>query len=324
MTERKTWIDLLRGICMMVILYFHTECYSKNYLVPYDFYIPNALTIFYFLSGYLFYKETPFDIKHKVLSVLQYLVIPYFIFTSIIAIPKAVAHDQDVNIISLLLHILSGRASWFITSLVTAELLFSFILSATKQNHKIIAPIVLSLLLLCSCIPFQHETIIWNWHNALLAVFYLYAGYLYHIHEDRLSFLHRKTLIPVFFIVLVAFKIIESRYDISLLTYPLYTTSYTVYILDTLTGIVLMISVSKLLPQIKLIEWTGKHCIIYYFLCGGIPLTLSMVFLRLGWIHQHNYPMVVVLFLVVYFVTTCVVWAIYRYLPWMTGRKLRK
>ena len=51
---RKQWIDMARGLCMMAILFFHTEMYYAGHdIIPYVVYVENALIIFFFLSGYI-------------------------------------------------------------------------------------------------------------------------------------------------------------------------------------------------------------------------------------------------------------------------------
>lgn len=53
-SKRKHWVDVVRGICMTAILYDHTDIYySDTNVLPYELYVPNALTTFFILSGYL-------------------------------------------------------------------------------------------------------------------------------------------------------------------------------------------------------------------------------------------------------------------------------
>lgn len=85
--HRINWIDSARGLCMTAILYDHTEIYYANdNIIPYEMYVINALTAFFFISGFLFWKEKPFQIKNKMTSIFRSLVIPYFIFTTAMAV----------------------------------------------------------------------------------------------------------------------------------------------------------------------------------------------------------------------------------------------
>ena len=51
---------------MILILLFHTEVYYKESgYTPYYVYTTNAIILFYFLSGYVFYREGTFSLKKK-------------------------------------------------------------------------------------------------------------------------------------------------------------------------------------------------------------------------------------------------------------------
>lgn len=125
--QRKRWIDCLRGFCMMAILLFHAEIYyTGTSIIGYNLYVSDALYLFFMLSGYLLYKKAGMiDIKYKLKSVLRNLLWPYFIFTSVMAVPKALAHGERVdNVWVLVQNVVTGQASWFIAALIVAEILF--------------------------------------------------------------------------------------------------------------------------------------------------------------------------------------------------------
>jgi fucose 4-O-acetylase-like acetyltransferase len=122
---RLLWIDLLRGFLMLAIIFDHTEiCFTGDNIVPYRMYVPDVLMAFFFLSGYLFYRPEGFRLRHKLHSWLRGVLMPYFIFTSALALPKAWLHGDGGSLSDLLLTILTGQGSWFIASLAVAELLF--------------------------------------------------------------------------------------------------------------------------------------------------------------------------------------------------------
>ena len=132
--NRKKWIDLLRGFCMMSILWFHTEMYYVGYdKTPYTFYVGDVLAVFFIISGYLLYKPTSIDFNKRIHSIFRYIVLPYFIFTTFIAIGKYFFY-QDRSISLLIIDVLSGHASWFITALIISQLIFLLFLRITKEN----------------------------------------------------------------------------------------------------------------------------------------------------------------------------------------------
>ena len=117
----------------MAILLFHSEkYYAGEEIIPYPLYVDNAVVVFFFISGYLFYHpEKPFSLRHKLVSVAKGMVVPYFLFTTVIAFPKALVHD-DTSLSDTLSLILTGHASWFIAALITAELIFCLLLRACR------------------------------------------------------------------------------------------------------------------------------------------------------------------------------------------------
>ena len=53
--KRIIWIDMLRGFCMLLILWFHTEMYYAGYdVTPYSYYVGDALAVFSFFQASCF------------------------------------------------------------------------------------------------------------------------------------------------------------------------------------------------------------------------------------------------------------------------------
>ena len=188
---------------MVAILLFHTEMYYAGYdIIPYSFYVENALAMFFFLSGYLFYKDNgtihpkqkikdngTIHPKQKIFSIAVNLIIPYFIFTTLIALPKALAHGEEINILTLASEILLGEASWFIAALIVADIIFSLLLWITRGRHIILTPIIIILTALAFAIGNMENANyntynFWHINEALLALLFLYLGYTYHQFED--------------------------------------------------------------------------------------------------------------------------------------------
>ena len=125
---------------MLAIIFDHTEiCFTGDNIVPYRMYVPDVLMAFFFLSGYLFYRPEGFRLRHKLHSWLRGVLMPYFIFTSALALPKAWLHGAGGSISDLLLTILTGQGSWFIASLAVAELLFCLLLWLSRAHWRWLA-----------------------------------------------------------------------------------------------------------------------------------------------------------------------------------------
>lgn len=304
---------------MVAILIYHTEMYyNTSYSTPYFMYTSNAITLFYFISGYLFYSSKPFYIKRKITSILKTMLLPYFIFTSAIAIPKAIVHGYDIDIINSIILIATGRASWFIAALIVAEIIFSILLWTAIKRKNWILPVFCLICLLTYCImpPCNHNY--WYWQDALLAVFFLYTGWIYHKYETQFNKINHISYF-IIAILLAMIKVLE--YDMNYAMKSISIINYPLFLADTLLCIFLFAGISKKLPSMPIIEWTGKHCIIYYFLAGGSPLITAITLNKLDFCCNNLLYRLLIASFISYCIATILTWVIYRYIPFVTGRK---
>lgn len=303
---------------MMVILWFHTEMYYVGYdKTPYAFYVGDVLAVFFMISGFLFYQS---DMNKRVRSVLRYILLPYFIFTSVIAIAKYFIY-QDRSIGSLVIDILSGHASWFIAALIISQLIFILFLRITKE--KIIYLSILSVLCLVLSYfvgnsyhpsPLYYQQNLWHFNESLLGCFLLFTGYSYHRYEAIFNRINTMTYTLLLFIIVCIIKYMIYHDDMQLIFGPIIVSNYFIFITDLLLTSLLLIHLFKRLPSIKVIEWTGSHSIAYYFICGGVPMIVSKVLYKMNIINQ-SYFSILCVFIMVYVISTGITLLIYRYTP---------
>lgn len=325
MSNRIDWIDSLRGICMLAILLDHTEIYyaGKN-IIDYNFYVVNALVLFFFLSGYLMYRDNQnFNIIHKLKSITKGLLIPYFIFTTIIALPKAVAHGNTIEINHIFMQIVMGQASWFVAALCLSELFFAISMWITRGKLLLLFFIgvigfVISIYLSSSSNGGQ--TFPWQLDNSLQALLFLCIGYTYHRYEHVFNIFNHIPYLSLLLIMLVILKIYEYMNGVNMLIWHIDINNYPVFILDISLCALLMIHLCKLLPRYKWLVWTGEHSLVYYFLCGGIPFLISKLFIKVDLAYNGNYLYVMATFAIVYLITSICTWLIYKYTPFLVGK----
>lgn len=76
MRERLNWLDSMRGLAFLMVIYYHLSTRSAGGIVPY--FTPVFLTAFFFVSGYLTKSGMPFG---KVLEQrTRTLFVPLLIF----------------------------------------------------------------------------------------------------------------------------------------------------------------------------------------------------------------------------------------------------
>ena len=267
------------------------------------------------------YKDNPtFNIKHKLKSIFKSLLIPYFIFTTIIAVPKALAHGNTIEWINICMDIIMGQASWFVAALCLSELIFALSIWITRGK--------LPLLLFIGVLGFgfsiylshQNQTYPWQLDNSLQALLFLCIGYTYHRYEHVFNIFNHISYISLLLLIVVIVKIYESMNGINMLIWHININNYPIFILDISLCALLMIHLCKLLPRYKWLIWTGEHSLAYYFLCGGIPFLISKLFMKVGFTYNGNYLYVMVAFTIVYIITSICSWLIYKYTPFLVGK----
>lgn len=320
--QRKIWIDNLRGFCMMAILLDHTEIYyTGDNIIDYNLYVVNALVLFFILSGYLMYKGSDFNIKHKLYSILRGLLIPYFIFTTILSIPKSLIHGSGINLSEMAINILTGQASWFVAALCITELIFALTLWLSKGKSIAILSTSICGFGISMYLSTGNQPYFWQLDNALQALLFLCLGYFYHKYEIVFNRINKLLYTFILSIFLLIIKIYEYVNHVELLIWNIHITNYLIFLVDIFTCSLLMIQVFKMIPNIKWLSWTGKHSIVYYFLCGGVPLLISKLLITLGYSYHGNYLPVAAAFILVYVITSIITYFIYKYIPFIVGKK---
>lgn len=317
-SQRLAWIDLLRGFCMMAILWFHTEVYFTGQpMTPYEMYVGDVLAVFFFLSGYLMYGK-PLDIKRRCSNIFSRFLVPYFVFTTLIAVSKAILIHDDTSWKDIVLSIVSGHASWFIAALIISQLLFMLFLWITKGKIIWLSIIAVCCLLLSyftgnsyQSFPLYYEQNLWHLNEALLACFILFAGYLYRKYE---TYFNNISILLSLFILFILIKIYIIYIDAQLIMGPIIVSNYPLFIADLLCAVLLMVGIFKQLPSVRLVEWTGSHSLVYYFLCGAVPFIVSRLFHKTA-LPTQSYLSVLIVFCVVYIVSTLLAKVIYMLWP---------
>ena len=324
---------------MLAIIFDHTEiCFTGDNIVPYRMYVPDVLMAFFFLSGYLFYRPEGFRLRHKLHSWLRGVLMPYFIFTSALALPKAWLHGADGSLSDLLLTILTGQGSWFIASLAVAELLFCFLLWLSCARWRWLAGAGLFAVALAYGFGTRRLAFEANWwhvNEAVVALPSLLLGYMVH-RFDKLWTRWRLGLFALLLVLSLPVNVLVASSSwpsvlVGALVLPrlfLVKNALSVLLLYLLFTISQRDGVRwvELMPRwlAAMVSWTGRRSIVYYFFSSGVPTALTAVFSRLGYTYRGCYVEVLVVFLLNLLLITLVTWAIYRYLPWTTGRRTDK
>ncbi|MBO4822003.1 MAG: acyltransferase [Prevotella sp.] len=317
---RDTKIDIAKGLCMVSIFLLHTEIYyTGEEIVPYAYHVDNSLLAFVFVSGYLFVKQSydNFNLQRKVISILKGITLPYFIFTSAIAFPKALVRD-DTTLLEAFKAVITGHASWFLAALMLAEMLFALIIFiASKRKNSIFFIFVccsLPYLLVACCYHFIHNDLlhdinIWCWQNALIMLFFLFAG-LTCKQRQLIPRLQQPKVLFILALVILAVKWMVTHENMTLTMEPINVSSFTLLLVDGLAGAMLIVGGCRHLPDNALLQFIGKHSLIYYFICGATPMAVCLALKKIGFSYTGHYWQVIVTFILVLLAATIITYGI--------------
>lgn len=322
--QRIEWIDFCRGLFMMMILWFHTEYYYIGHLViPYSLYVENSLIGFFFISGYLFFPyKRNINVRKSIENTIRKLLIPYICIVPVIYILKT-SFQNEFDLNSMLSSILSGNASWFVSSLIVCHVYITLACSYRLLWVTITACSLPFLIIISfpfintianSNINIDNTSIV---NVSAISLFFMLCGHIYRIYEKHIDNIPRISYVLIAALLFVL-KYFEISNDIYMTLYKINIDYYLLFTLDTLLWCFLIIGCCKMKHEIlgttpcRYIKWIGSHSLIFYFICGGVPKISS--YLMHG-ITDINYLMMPVTFIVVMLLSTTITWFLYNCSP---------
>lgn len=323
--RRISWLDYGKALCMLVTMLFHAEvmCAGETSLFTDLVFFNTSMVFFFFVSGYLTNIQT-FSLKKSLTSLIKRLLIPYFIFTTIIYVPKYLLRGWDFNIITMASDIFGGVASWFVAALIVSKLVILIVLRFTK-NLYILGIVCLLFTIFGFFIThyFAHP-LPWNINYGFISMIYLFIGILYRKYECQLSFNKiPQAIVSTLLFLVLAFC--NNMLDLSSYIYALKQgqvefLEVLVYLVISGIGVWMIISLMKLIPSgIKWLSYIGVNSLTYYYLNTGVLLVLITIMNKLG--VQPNYLFVLLEFIVMIICVTIASEIILRFAPWMVGMK---
>lgn len=332
--NRISWLDYGKGISMLVIILFHIDLYyvGEASLLANLLLYHTSIAFFFFTSGYVT-KIEEFDFKNSISYIVKRLLIPYFIFTTIIYFPKHLLHGMEIDSFSILYDIFGGIASWFVAALVVSRLALSIILKFTKS-----IPIIGICCLILSVVGFimtqyLEAPVPWYANYGLMSMIYSYLGIVFRKYEsvlkDKIKF--QVILSTSLYLILVLIDlyllkesqwhyICSSSYIFGLETGQVVLLRVIYHLITSFLGIWMMILLLKLMPaNVKILSYIGRNSLTYYFLNGGVIFTITVVLHKLGFPYNGNYFWALLFFIFVVLILTISSELINRFAPWMIG-----
>lgn len=330
-SKRKGWLDLGRGISILLVLLFHSEntvgISGFNWSIVAS---PFRMPLFFFISGYLFSSDRfRFSLPNKLQQIFRGIVIPYLIFTSVLVVPKSLFHGMPLE--EGMKEVFMGWASWFVVALCGAQLLFGLCLHFTKKVGVILVYSI-GLFIAGIVLHFLHpDRLPFYFNYSLLIAPFFYAGFIYRIYERKIDSIVRirwsvAAGLAVLYFSLIAFDLTYLHTDLSLFNDRLVGYRHlSLSLIYSFIGVTMMVVILKQMPEIRLVEFIGKNSLIYYYINGACLKVCHAVFAFAGiaplLAGVNEYWLVISLLVVSAAVIYGVCVLIRRYCPILVGDK---
>jgi fucose 4-O-acetylase-like acetyltransferase len=283
--KRIEWIDVLKYICIIFVMYSHLE---TNTDVVQNFYSPFFLTAFFFTAGYVYRPKDTF--RTFLYKKFRQLFIPWLVFSVFnILLSQFFSFNEHESLFSELkwnfLQIRDkGDGIWFVAALFIAFIPFYFFikkyedcLRAGKQKPTMIAigiALILSVvsvlytnLFPAELLPWKTTALPWHFEYVFQAMFYMALGYLFkkqfeHIF-DRYNQLRNRIIVVAVYVMLRYLPYVRNiDFGIGM------SIAYT-YVCQ-LIGVAMVVAVSKGIKTNRYVSYVGQNTIIYFALHGKV------------------------------------------------------
>ena len=313
--ERFAFIDILKGIAILLIVYGHIIPGTIPYLS--EWFSTLNIPLFFFVSGLLFNENKyRYDFGYFVRSRTKGLVVPFIIFSIIVAIGYFfIEHDYA----SFLVNLFSmgwggGYALWFIPVLFMVELAY-FHISRLKQSQV--------LFLILTCVPVSYYTSLSMGlvpHNILLTFCGIWFYGLGNLCRGLLKYLPKLQVWHLYMLILLGLTMSFIYFPIGADLPEWFNNKIPslIFYITPLFAIAGMIGLSLIIEK-----YVHSTIVTLFVICGKqsfIILAFHQIICMIAQKYMPSKCAIVVMIILLSFA----VWFIPRYLPWMLGKVKEK
>jgi len=339
MKERIVWVDYIKAFCIFFVVLLHANIGNPVASFARVFVIPT----FFFMSGLLFdiqkYLTYSVFFKKRILKILtSYLFFNILTYLFWVVIGRHVGLDVEnselANPLRPLLGILLGdyfqllhyRPFWFLACLVSVEVLYYFLF---KKNVRKFSFVILTGVFAIAYLDYHYKFIFlpWGFNIALSMILFFSLGVF--SRPFLLSNFLKNNLFFLVLVVLISFSIVCfcSVYNSEVKVFIREYGNYILFLIGALSGIVFMVSGSKLLAENfshnKFLRFIGRntliilalHLIVFSFVKA---ITFYIFKLPLS-IYENQWAGVIMSVLSVMLLCPIIIF-INRYLPFLIGK----
>lgn len=319
--QRLGWIDMMRGICMFLVILHHSgapDLYQR-------FLSPFFLSGFFFISGYLFMNpQKPFDGRLKLIRVIETLLIPYFLYATLTYFVKALyvevwqRENWDI-FVPYLKELLVGKKLWFMSVLVVCEVALTVFLSISRKLMWIAVFTVSVCVLWCITPLSSGKFYPWYLSQACIALLFMSAGIVVRMNRRILQVVTIQSVTIILGVVFLIWVMLDYHYHLAYIMFasncfePLW-----LFLLVASLGIMALIGIVSHLPNFSWLVALGRNTLVFYFFSNQVMMWVFVQVerLQIGNFYISSWVVAIISsLLLVIPVVVC-----NKYLPWMAGK----
>lgn len=267
MSKRIDWLDIAKGIGIILVILGHAIFPKRIVVWIYTFHMP----LFFYLSGVTFNLEKYNKFSKLIKSKVKSLLVPYILLSILYLlfyIFQNYVFKYDVSILKAALGIIFQiRHSdytiglWFFPCLFVTEILFYILLKICgKSKIKLFIEILISFVIGYIYCRYVDVKLPWAVDASFIAVFFMGLGYIMKDMLNKIDYRYMAFIIINVLFGNLNYKTMWYRCD---MYYNWYGNGL-FYILSAVSGIIFIISVSKLINKAAVLQAIGKNSLYYY------------------------------------------------------------
>lgn len=328
--NRIEWVDVGKFICIMFVMLSHLESGTDEFR---SFYSPFFLSVFFFLSGYV-YRETD-SFKEHFIKKVRGLFVPWFIFSHFnILLSQLISFKEKRSLTEALMwNWLQIRGKddgiWFVAALFVAYIPFYFFIKKRKPRLMIVLSIVLSVvsftytkLVSPDMLPWNSVNLPWHMEYVFQAMLWMILGYYFKIYGEHIFDKYNSKLKCVLLWVIYFWYIYIFEGD-----FPFWVNILLPYVASVL-GILSIISLCKLVKSNKYFLFVGANTLTYFGLHWKIYAVLEKLMavfaaglyqtiLEISWASNIFAVMLTIVLSLILIIPAMI---INKWFPWILGK----
>lgn len=319
---RLYWIDMVKGVCMLCVLFAHCIAYygiDASWEVTW--FHPFYVSAFFFVSGYLFVPKYLGDvtdrwlhIKGGLTKVFFHIVIPTIIFSALVYLPKLLFNGGGFNIFDFLSATIGGTSFWFTSAIAVAQVLILLSIYFLHIRNEIVLLLASVLFAAAGFVISHYDSGVFPWFykSGMLAMLFMAAGGLYRQYETIIERFIRPKFFTIAVLLFYAICIVLFSGEGQIQCGNIQLNYNLMGWIATLLGVFTIVYCSKCVPEIKFISFIGRNSLVFYFLCGLLPASISTLALKL--FPDRNWIILFGIYIAVIVLSTAFVLIINKYL----------